>query len=146
MQLEPPKSLYCSNHSSYSSLCVRQRSSCSLSPSPTWLVHTRQPTAIHHTSKSWKYRWAGPKLQCSSSWLSKSMQPELPKLHYCSFVCPCVQIGLSLSRDFVRRQHPTCWNYCQHKLSRAKLAMQVMLTFKVNAIGTAKTFVLLQSQ
>ena len=47
----------------------------------------------------------------------------------------------------VRRQHPTtCWNYCQGKLSRAKIAMQVMMTFKVNAIGTAKTFVLLQSQ
>jgi hypothetical protein len=69
-----------------------------------------------------KYSKAGPKLQCSSSWLSKSMQLKLPKLLYLSFLRPCVQIGLPLSHDFVRRQHPTiCWNYRQHKLSRAKL-------------------------
>jgi hypothetical protein len=42
MQLELPKPMYCSDHSSYSSLCVHWRSSSS--PSPTWLAPTPQPT------------------------------------------------------------------------------------------------------
>jgi hypothetical protein len=90
-----------------------------------------------------------PKLHCSSCWLSKSMQLELPKPLYHSnhktSSTSCLHQPSSQLWLVHTRQPTTHWNH-QPQLSRAEIALQFILTIKVNAIGTSKIFVSLQSQ
>jgi hypothetical protein len=140
MQLELPKPLYHSNHNNASTSCLHQPSN------PQWLVHRPQyPPRIEIMNRS----KVGLKFHCSSCWLSKSMQLELPKPSYhsnhktSSTSCPNQP---SSQPWLVHRPQPTTyWNH-ELQLSRAKIALQFILTIKVNAFGTAKTFISLQSQ
>jgi hypothetical protein len=65
-------------------------------------------------------------------------------------IAPIARLPLlvSISLPVLRRnlQQPTTSQNHQPQVSRAKIVLQFILTFKVNAIGTAKTLVLLQLQ
>jgi hypothetical protein len=65
------------------------------------------------------------------------------------FVCPPVfQFQSRVNHLYATIDHNRYTMHQSHQVqkSRAKLAMQFILSFEVNAIGTTKTFVLLQSQ
>jgi hypothetical protein len=142
MQLEWPNASYHSNHKTSSSTCLHQPSTSS----PPWLVHRPHTPCIEIINHS----EVRPKLHCSSSWLSKSMQLELPNALYHSNHKTSSTSWLhqpSSPHWLIHTPEPTMyWNHQPQLISRSKITLQFILTIEVNAIGTDKCIVSLQSQ
>jgi hypothetical protein len=139
MQLELPKPLYHSNHKTYL-LPV----SISLS-GPLWLLHTPQPTTYwNHQPQLSRAKMALQfiltikvnAIGTAKTFVSHQSQDSF---HFLFLYQPSSPLWL------VHRLQPTTyWNH-QPQQSRSIIALQFILTIKVNAIGTAKTFVSLHT-
>jgi hypothetical protein len=140
MQLELPKPSCHSNHKTYTfPVSIGQPSS------PPWLLHTPQPTMYwNHQPQLSRAKMA---LQLILTFKVNAIGTAKTFVSFQSqdFSFSCLHQP-SRPPWLVHTPQPTTyWNH-QPQLSRAKMALQLILTIKVNAIGTAKTFVSLQLQ